>query len=49
LVDSSHPDQAEMMQGRQVIAEKSGHCIQDDEPAVVAKAIHEIIAIGKTR
>ena len=37
LVDPSHPDQAEMMQGRQVIAEKSGHCIQDDDPLLWQK------------
>ena len=30
-------------QGKQVIAQKSGHCIQDNEPVIVVKAIHEII------
>ena len=36
-------------QGRQVIAEKSGHCIQDDDPEIVLKAIHEVIESAKSR
>ena len=34
-------------QGRQVFAVKSGHCIQNDEPDTIVKAIHEIIKSAK--
>lgn len=36
-------------QGRQVIAEKSGHAIHQDQPELVVNAIREVLEASKKR